>query len=179
MILIDINRRVFTWTVSSLVGVHLMLVSWCWTEAIVLSLPCGVVIEDFLGEETTSSDINFLLDDGLVSSESPILNVSEHTFHTSSVLLVLRVLVLVWILNSLQVLLMLVQVVLVHLLLELDVLLVNPVDLLSQLIILPLQSTQVLRLLFHFSIFIIHQVSLDLKLTAKSHELLSLWNDLQ
>ena len=105
------------------------------------------------------------------------MNIGEHSLHSSG-FLVLLLLVLVWILNSLQILLVLVQVVLVHLLLELDVLLVNSVDLLSQLIILPLQSSEILRLLFHFSGFFVEHVSLDLKLAAESNELLSLWNDL-
>jgi hypothetical protein len=54
---------------------------------------------------------------------------------------------LVRILDSGQVLLLLVQVVLIHLFLELDVLLVNSVDLLSEILMLPLESLGQLVLL--------------------------------
>lgn len=90
----------------------------------------------------------------------------------------LGILVLVWILNGRQVLLLLVQVILIHFFLELDVLLVNSVDLLSEILMLSLESFNQLILLFDLLYLLVVHVSLDLHLVAKSDELLSLWDNL-
>lgn len=85
---------------------------------------------------------------------------------------------MVWILNSRQILLLLVQVVLVHLLLELDVLFINSVDLLPQVLMLPLQSLDRLGLRLDLLELLVVHVSLDLYLVAQGDELLSLWHNL-
>lgn len=85
---------------------------------------------------------------------------------------------LLWILNGRQVLLLLIKIVLVNLFLELDVLLVNSVDLLPQVFVLPFESFNELVLVLDFlNLFVIH-VSLNLDLVSKRNQLLSFKNNL-
>ena len=92
---------------------------------------------------------------------------------------VIGVLVLLsWILDCGKILLLLVQVVLIHLFLELDVLLVNPVDLLTEVLMLPLESLDQLVLLLDLCDLIVVEFLLDLHLVPQVDELLRLWHDL-
>lgn len=175
-VLVGIHLSVssLAWAVSSLVSVASVVhVARCRAECIGVLLP-HVVSEHLLREEAAAVDVDLLLDN-LVADGT-----AEHVGHPTSeaLVLVLSVLELLWILNSRQVLLLLVQVVLVHLFLELDVLFVNSVDLLAEVLMLPLESLDQLVLLFDLLHFLVVHVGLDLHLVSESDELLRLWHDL-
>lgn len=179
IVLVSINRRVASlrWTISSLVSVvSVELSSWSWTIAIVLLLLPHVVSEDLLGEETTTVDIYLLLNDLVANSAVP--HVGHPSSDALSLVLVAVLVLLVWILNRGQILLLLVQVVLVHLFLELDVLLINSVDLLTEVLVLPLKSLDQLVLLFDLLNLVIVEFLLDLHLVPQAEELLGFWHDL-
>ena len=74
--------------------------------------------------------------------------------------------------------LLLVQVVLIHLFLELDVLFVNSVDLLTEILVLSLQSLDQLVLLFDLLNLLVIEYLLDLDLVPQVDELLGFWHDL-
>ena len=93
-------------------------------------------------------------------------------------MIILLVLVLLWILDGREVLLLLVQIVLVNLFLELDVLFVNSVDLLTEVLMLPLESFDLSVLLFECLNLVLEEILLDLHLVPQVDELLGLWHDL-
>ena len=113
--------------------------------------------------------------DNFASSNSVVVHIGEPVSNTASVLLLIP---LVWILDGRQVLLLLVQVVLVHLFLELDVLFVNSIDLLSEVLVLPLESLDQLILLFDLlDLIVVHGGSV-LHFVPETDELLGLWDNL-
>lgn len=179
VVLIGVDRGVapLGWTVSSLVGVVPVVLSlWSWAEAVVLVLlPHVVVVENLLGEEASLVDINFLLDNLVTNGTVP--HIGYPACEGLGLALVVLVL-LVRVLDGGQVLLLLVQVVLIHLFLELDVLFVNSVDLLTEILVLSLQSLDQLVLLFDLLNLLVIEYLLDLDLVPQVDELLGFWHDL-
>ena len=175
LISIDLGIASLARAVSSLVGVvSVVHVSWGRAETSLVVLLPQVVGEHLLREESSAIYINLLLDH-LVAD-----GIAEHVRHPAgnALALVLLVLVLLWILNGREVLLLLVQVVLVNLFLELDVLFVNSVDLLSEVLMLPLESLGQLVLLLDLLHLLVVHVSLDLHLISESEQFLRLWHKL-
>ena len=175
LVSIDLSVASLARAVSSLVGVvSVVHVSWGRAETCLVVLLPQVVSEHLLREESSAIYINLLLDH-LVAD-----GIAEHVRHPAgnALALVLLVLVLLWILNGREVLLLLVQVVLVNLFLELDVLFVNSVDLLSEVLMLPLESLGQLVLLLDLLHLLVVHVSLDLHLISESDEFLCLWHNL-
>lgn len=112
------------------------------------------------------------------STNSSVPHVRHPSSDALSLVVVLVLVLTVGILDSGQVLLLLVQVVLVHLFLELDVLLVNSVDLLTEVFMLPLKSLDQLVLLLDLLNLVIVEFLLDLHLVPQGDELLGFWHHL-
>lgn len=178
LVLISVDRKVVSLSIfhSLVVSVNSQVTivsarSWAVWILHTAVLVVRVGSEHLLGEETTSVNINLLFDLLLLSTK----HVTEPASNATAPWLVVE---LLWILNGRQVLLLLVQVVLVHLFLELDVLFVDSVDLLTEVLMLPLESLDDLVLLLDLLTSLVAQVSLDPDLLSENHELLGLRDDL-
>lgn len=117
-VVLRVLRKPWSWTVSHVLSILLLL------------LHHKVVSFGFVRKESPTRYIHLLLDH-IVVTVPPILNSTHYSIVVE---------LLVGILECVQILLLLVQVVLVHFLFKLDVFLVNSVDLLSQLFMLPFES---------------------------------------
>ena len=130
VILISINLSVNSlgWTGDTFVSIIAVALVSLYVRTklavvLLLLLLIHTICEYFCREKATTTHINFFLD--------------YFKPGTTPLIVIHPILVVLWILH---VLLLLVQVVLLYLFLQLDVLLVNSVDLLSQVLMLPLES---------------------------------------
>ena len=140
--------------------------SWTLTLILLVLLP-HVVGENFFREKSSTSHFDLLCDLFLGSlTVVPIVKGANNSFTLALMVELTRIL------NGRQILLLLVQVILVHLFLELDVFFVNSVDLLSEVLMLPLKSLNQLILRFELLRLLVVPVVLDLHLASQGHELL-------